>query len=154
MQAAGKRLKILVVEDSANDAQMIRTALERGGVKATLSLVGDGIEAVRYLRGEGRFRDRRLFPLPTFILSDVKMPEMDGLQFLRWVRSYPECSGVPIIMLSVSASDVEVEEAYELGANAYLLKPGSLNELTELLRTTCDFWNRCECRRGCTLNQL
>jgi CheY-like chemotaxis protein len=141
-------MSILVVEDSAGDAQLIRTALERAGVRAALHIVEDGVEAVRYLRGEGEYGDRRAFPFPTFIISDVKMLEMDGFQLLRWVRSYPACSAVPILFLSVSAMDADVKHAYELGANAYLVKPSTLVELTRLLKVTCEFWGSCACLKA------
>ena len=135
--------KILVVEDSAQDALLIRTAVQRSGIRASMDVVEDGVEAVQYLRGEGNYSNRRTSPLPTFILCDIKMPQMDGLQFLRWVRSYPECCRVPILLFSVTGTNLDVQEAYDLGANAYLLKPPTLEELTELLRVTCDFWSRC-----------
>ena len=136
-------LKILVVEDSAQDAVLISTAVERAGVRASLDIVEDVVEAVQFLRGEGNYRNRRKSALPTFILSDVKMPHMDGFPFLRWVRSYPECSRVPILLVSVSATTADVQQGYDLGANAFLIKPPTLEELTELLRVTCAFWSRC-----------
>jgi CheY-like chemotaxis protein len=142
MQSA-RQLKILVVEDSPQDAHLIKTALEHAGVRASLHIVEDGVEAVRFLRAEGKYHDRRTHPFPNFIISDVKMPQMDGFQFLRWVRSHSEASQVPIILFSSGGNEAEAGQAYRLGANAYLIKPQTLDELTELLRATCDFWSRC-----------
>jgi CheY-like chemotaxis protein len=136
-------LKILVVEDSPEDAFLFKTALGRAHVHASLHIVEDGAEAVRYLRHEGKYHDRRSHPFPNFIMSDVKMPQMDGFQFLQWVRSHPESSQLPVLLFSSAGNEADAEQAYHLGANAYLVKPFSLGELTELLRVTCDFWSQC-----------
>src|SRR5882672_750736 len=136
-------LKILVVEDSPQDAFLLKTALGRAHVHAFLHIVEDGVEAVRYLRHEGKYHDRRSHPGPNFIISDVKMPQMDGFQFLRWVRSHPEVSQVPVVLFSAAGNEADADQAYRLGANAYLVKPFSLEELTDLLRVTCDFCSRC-----------
>jgi CheY-like chemotaxis protein len=84
-----------------------------------------------------------MHPFPNFIISDVKMPRMDGFQFLHWARSHPESAELPIILFSAAGNEEDAEQAYQLGANAYLVKPFSLQELTDLLRVTCDFWSRC-----------
>ena len=139
------QMRILVVEDSAQDATLIRSAVEHAAVRAFLHMVEDGAEAVDYLRGSGKYHDRHKFPLPTFVLSDVKMPQMDGFQFLRWVRSYREYARIPIVLFSGAGIGSDIEQAYESGANAYLIKPTNLEQLTELLRVTCDFWSRCAC---------
>ena len=138
-----QQLKILVVEDSPQDAFLFKSAMERGHIHASLHIVEDGIEAVRYLRCEGKYHDRRTYPFPNFIISDVKMPQMDGFQFLRWARSHRETSQVPIVLFSSAGNEADAEQAYRLGANAYLVKPFSLEELTDLLRVTCNFWSRC-----------
>ena len=143
MQSARHCMQILVVEDSAEDALLIKAAIGRIGIGVSLHIVEDGVEAVRYLRGDGKYRDRREFPSPTIVVSDVKMPHMDGIQFLRWVRSHPDCAGIPIIIFTSSDAPSEAEQAYRLGANAYLVKPSTLKEFTELLRATCEFWSRC-----------
>ena len=137
------QLKILVVEDSPQDAFLFKSAMARAHIHASLHIVEDGVEAVRYLRREGKYHDRRTHPFPNFIISDVKMPGMDGFQFLRWVRSHAESSQLPIILFSSAGNEADAEQAYRLGANAYLVKPFSLVDLTDLLRVTCDFWSRC-----------
>src|SRR5215470_20066885 len=136
-------LKLLVVEDSPEDAFLFKTALGRAHVHASLHIVEDGVEAIHYLRHEGKYHDRRSHPCPNFIMSDVKMPQMDGFQFLRWVRSHPESSQLPVLLFSSAGNEADAEQAYHLGANAYLVKPFSLEELTDLLRVICDFWSRC-----------
>jgi CheY-like chemotaxis protein len=140
---SAQQLKILVVEDSPQDAFLFKSAMGRAHVHASLHIVEDGVEAVRYLRCEGKYHDRRTYPFPNFIISDVKMPQMDGFQFLRWVRSHAETSQVPIVLFSSAGNEADADQAYRLGANAYLVKPFSLEELTDLLRATCNFWGRC-----------
>jgi two-component system response regulator len=137
------QLKILVVEDSPQDAFLFKTALGRAHVHASVHIVEDGAEAVRYLSREGKYHDRRTHPFPNFVMSDVKMPQMDGFQFLQWVRSHPEAAQLPVLLFSSAGSEADAEQAYRLGANAYLVKPFTLEELTDLLRVTCDFWSRC-----------
>jgi len=137
------QLKILVVEDSPQDAFLFESAMGRAHTHASLHIVEDGAEAVRYLRCEGKYHDRRAHPFPNFIISDIKMPQMDGFQFLRWVRSHAETSQVPVILFSSAGNEADAEQAYRLGANAYMVKPFSLQELTDLLRVTCEFWSRC-----------
>jgi CheY-like chemotaxis protein len=137
------QLKILVVEDSPQDAFLFKEALGRADIHASLHIVEDGTEAVRYLCREGKYHDRRTHPFPNFIMSDVKMPQMDGFQFLRWVRSHSEAAALPVLLFSSAGNEADAEQAYRLGANAYLVKPFSLQELTDLLRVTCDFWSRC-----------
>lgn len=140
---SGHQLKILVVEDSPQDAFLFKSAMERAHTHASLQIVEDGAEAVRYLRCEGKYHDRRTRPFPNFIISDIKMPRMDGFQFLRWARSHSATSQLPILLFSSAGNEADAEQAYRLGANAYLVKPFSLEELTDLLRVTCDFWSRC-----------
>jgi CheY-like chemotaxis protein len=143
LMRAAHQLKILVVEDSPQDAFLFKSAMGRAHIQASLQIVEDGVEAVRYLRREGKYHDLRTNPFPNFIISDVKMPQMDGFQFLRWVRSHAEVSQLPVILFSSAGNEEDAERAYRLGANAYLVKPFSLEELTDLLRVTCDFWSRC-----------
>jgi CheY-like chemotaxis protein len=140
---SGHQLKILVVEDSAQDAFLFKSAMGRAHTHASLHIVEDGAEAVRYLRCEGKYHDRRAYPFPNFIISDIKMPQMDGFQFLQWVRSHAETSQLPVVLFSSAGNEADAEQAYRLGANAYMVKPFSLLELTDLLRVTCEFWSRC-----------
>jgi CheY-like chemotaxis protein len=146
------RLNMLFVEDDENDVKLLQMAIASGAAGHTVQIVGNGEEAIRYLRGEGHYADRQKFPLPNVILTDLKMPRMSGLELLRWLREHPECSVIPTIVLSGSALPADVREAYRLGANAYMAKPSNLNELVEMLRLTYEFWSLCHCPempRGC-----
>jgi CheY-like chemotaxis protein len=110
----------------------------------SLHLVDNGEEAIQYLCGSGKYSERNNFPFPTVILSDLKMPRMNGFELLRWVRKHPECSVIPTILFSSSAVEADVKEAYRLGANSYLVKPARMEEFVDLLRLVCEYWTRCE----------
>jgi CheY-like chemotaxis protein len=136
--------KVLLVDDSMDDAFFVRRALDKIGWGKRCMVVEDGEEAIKYLRGEGIYADRQTYPFPTVILSDLKMPRMNGFELLRWVRDHPDCSVIPTILFSSSAVESDVKEAYMLGANAYIVKPTSPEEFEELMRVTCQFWTKCE----------
>jgi CheY-like chemotaxis protein len=137
-------LVILLVEDDENDLFFVQRATSEGAVGHKVYAVHDGSDAIRYLRGEGDYADRQKFPIPNVILTDIKMPGMGGFDFLRWLRSHPESSVIPVIVYSNSNLEKDVTEAYRLGANAYIKKPSSLNELIETLDLVFRFWSRCE----------
>jgi CheY-like chemotaxis protein len=139
-----EKVKVLLVDDSLDDAFFVRRALERAGIGECVNVVRDGEEAIAYLRGEGDYADRRKFPFPNVILSDVNMPRMSGFELLRWVRQNPECSVIPTILFSSSALEADVKEAYRLGANSYFIKPVDPAELEDLMRLATEYWSRCE----------
>ena len=133
---------ILLAEDDANDAWLVKRALFRGGVHNPIMVVRDGQEAIDYLEGIGPFADREQFPLPTLALLDIKMPKKNGLEVLEWVRH--NGSGglklMPVIIMSSSSIQEDIDRAYQLGVNAYLVKPTAFDKLVETLITTTEFW--------------
>jgi CheY-like chemotaxis protein len=139
------RLVILLVEDEENDILFVRHATEKSNANHTLNAVHDGKEAIRYLRGEGLYADRQKFPSPNVVLTDLKMPGMNGFDLLKWLRSHPECSVIPVIVYSTSRLEADVREAYRLGANSFIYKPTDLNELVDIFETIYDYWSKCEC---------
>jgi CheY-like chemotaxis protein len=136
-------LTVLLAEDSDDDAQLVQLALTRGGVRQPLQHVTDGLEAVEYLCARMPYEDREKFPFPRVLITDLKMPRMNGFELLEWISNHPECSVIPIVVLSASAHEADVDRAYSLGASAYFRKPATLNELTRMLKTVFDFWTRC-----------
>lgn len=137
------QLTILIIEDDEMDIGLLKTALRRAGVKDPVFVVNNGEEAIKYLRGEGQYHDRRQSPFLNVIFSDIKMPRLDGFGVLKWLRSHPECAVIPIIILSNSGEDIDVRRAYEMGANAYLIKPSTIQELQEMVKTAFEFWKWC-----------
>ena len=124
----------LVVEDDENDFILLQRALSRVDSKAKLRWVKDGTEAQDYLLNQNQFSDRARFPLPSLILSDLKMPRCSGLELVQWVRQQPDLRTLPFIIFSASDQPTDVGLAYQDGANWYLAKPSTFEDLVEMLR--------------------
>ena len=131
---------ILVAEDDPTDAYFFQRAFRRAGLPITLHFVGDGQEVIDYLQGEGKFADRAVYPLPQLVLLDLNMPRLDGFQVLEWVRQQPRFNGLHLVIFSASEEPKDMSRAYDLGANWYLVKPHSMEELTALVGRFKKFW--------------
>jgi len=134
------KLFILVAEDDANDRVLLTHALTRDLLPVRVAMVGDGEEAIEYLEGEGRFGNRAQYPMPDLLLLDLKMPRLNGLDVLRWLRSNEICLSLPVIIFSGSGLEKDVQEAYRLGANTYFQKQGNPRALVALLRLVIQYW--------------
>ena len=132
MSLPGSRIWLLV-EDDENDFILLKRALQRADPTAELCWVRDGAEAMEYLSGEKVFADRVAHPLPSVILSDLKMPRCSGLELVKWVRERSHLRLLPFIMFSSSDQPGDVALAYEDGANWYLAKPATFDDLVEML---------------------
>jgi CheY-like chemotaxis protein len=130
---------ILMVDDSADNLFFMRAAFEMAKCDHPLQEALDGEAAIAYLKGEGPYSDRKLFPLPTVMLLDLNMPRKDGFEVLAWVRAQPGLKRLTVIILTASMRGKDVERAFDLGATSFLVKPLSLNELTAMLRCLCDW---------------
>ena len=144
MTEAHPRPVILLVDDSPHDVVLIRLAFRRVGIIDTIHLVKDGDEAMRYIKGEGAYADRHQFPVPTLVLLDLKMPQTSGFEVLSWIRNQPALSGVVIVVMSGSKNDADIERAYALGANSYLIKPSRFEEMVKMMETLKDYtaWSK------------
>ncbi len=131
---------ILVVEDDPQHARLISIALERSQVVNPVRVAGDGQEARTYLAGEEGFDDRTEHPLPTMVLLDIHLPRMSGLELLGWMKQQPGLRRLPVIMLTSSEEDEDISEAYELGANSYLVKPVGFDALLDVVRSLSLYW--------------
>ena len=131
---------IMLIEDEQTDVILIRRAFEKAGVENPIQSVENGDKALAWLEGIGEYQDRTNFPLPAFILLDLKLPGMGGLQLLKWIRSRKDLRLIPVVVLTNSADAVDVRSAYEAGANSYLLKPADRNEIYRVIDIIQQYW--------------
>lgn len=129
---------VLYVENDENDVFLFNRSLKRIGFSDRFEAVVNGRQALAYLQGGGAFADRQRFPLPTLLVLDLKMPEMGGIEVLRWVRAQPTFAELPVMMFSSSTQPGDVAEARKYGANAYAVKPGTPHQLEAMLRSVRD----------------
>ena len=131
---------ILLVEDSPDDVFLLQRAFKQAGCTQPLHVVEDGQMAVDYLSGKDGFADRSRFPLPALILLDLKLPQMPGLDVLAWIRGRPDIASTPVVVLTSSRADSDIEEAQARGSNAFVVKPGSTEQRLELAKHLIGFW--------------
>lgn len=133
---------ILLVENDPNDVFLTKRAFEKTGLGAAFQIAGDGEEAIDYLGGRGEFADRSRFPLPVLVLLDLKLPRVGGLEVLKWIRDQAELETTVVIMLTSSQKRSDIQQAYALGANSYLVKPSSVLELERIVGLVERYWLR------------
>ena len=131
---------ILLAEDDPNDVLSVQRAFQRTPVANPLQVVRDGEEALAYLSGQAPYADRERHPLPVLMLMDLKMPRKSGLEVLAWVRHQPGLKRLPIIVLTSSNQSPDINRAYELGANSYLVKPAGFDSLLDLVKNLDMYW--------------
>lgn len=132
-----ERHNILLVDDGENDLVLMHAAFKMAGCSIPLHEVHNGEEAIAYLKGEGDFGDRNKFPLPTIMLLDLNMPRKNGFDVLTWVRSQPLLKRLSIIVLTASMRSQDIEQAFDLGATSFLVKPSDLDDLAAMIRCLC-----------------
>ena len=131
---------ILHVEDDLNDVLLVGLAFKKAASPGALQVVQDGEQAIEYLSGTGPYRDRQTFPVPSAVLLDIKLPRRSGMEVLSWLRDHDELRRIPVIMLTSSNQPSDVNRAYDLGVNSYLVKPSALDELVEVIRKLSAYW--------------
>jgi CheY-like chemotaxis protein len=134
---------ILILEDDPNDVILLKRALQKNNIRNPVQVLNDGVEGVRYLSGIEPYSDRSKVPFPSFIIMDLKMPRMGGLEVLEWLREHPQYRVIPTLVLSSSKLPVDILTAYKLGANSYMVKPGNFDDLQNLIRNVYDYWSLC-----------
>ena len=125
--------RILHVEDSADDVTLVGLAFRKAGIPVEIEVAYDGDQAVDVLAS-------RTSPLPHCVLLDIKLPTKTGLELLSWIRSQPRLKRLPVVMLTSSQLPKDINDAYDLGANSYLVKPPSLEMLVSLAQTIAHYW--------------
>ena len=141
MPSSVQRFPILLVEDDEADARLFLEAMKRANLPHLVQRVTDGTEAIEYLEGAGKFADRLTFPFPGLAVVDLKMPRMSGLQLLAWIRDHNRYRILPTIVVSGSSQHTDVVHAYQLGANSYIAKPSSFEELVKTVQVMHNYWS-------------
>lgn len=132
---------ILVLEDDENDALLLQRALRKAHITNPIHIVRNGEEAITLLnRSEGQGHQTK----PGLIITDLKMPLVDGLEFLKWLRHHEPLRAVPLLVLTSSTAESDFVCAYGFGANSYMVKPRTMEELERLGRVIREYWERCE----------
>jgi len=134
------RPSVLIVEDNPDDLFILKRAFRLAGTPNPLNHVEHGQQAIDYLAGVCPFDDRGAYPLPSLVLLDLKLPIKNGLEVLAWIKQQASCRGIVVVILTSSSEDKDISQAYDLGANAFLVKPASAEKLTEIVRALDVFW--------------
>ena len=131
---------ILLAEDNEDHVLLTRRAFKQAGLVNPLFVVENGEEVVAYLTGEGKFANRNEYPLPTLLLLDLKMPRKDGFEVLEWIRKQPTLAGLRVVVLTTSDRILDVNRAYQLGANSFLTKPVDFRDFVQLSSAIKGYW--------------
>ena len=131
--------RILLAEDDPRDVELILQGLRSSYLANDVMVVGDGAEALDYLYRRGRFADRP-DTLPALVLLDIKMPKVNGLEVLREIRNNRDLAAIPVVMMTSSREESDVDAAYALGCNAFVVKPVSFKDFIETVKTIGLFW--------------
>ena len=124
---------VLMVEDDESHALLVKRVFERAGLANPVRVIRNGDEAVSYLSGEGDYADREANPVPAVLLLDVHVPGRSGLEVLSWLRGRTELNGLPVLMFSGSAESEDINRAFELGVDSYLVKPVAFDALLDAI---------------------
>ena len=133
---------ILLAEDREDDIALIRKAFAKAYILNPLHVVRDGEEAIAYLQGEGRYSNRAEYPLPDLLLLDLKMPRLDGFDVLKWLRQQPGLSSLRVVVLTSSEDIRDVNVAYKLGANSFMVKPMDFQDVVHMSQFLSKYWLR------------
>jgi CheY-like chemotaxis protein len=129
----GQPIRVLLVEDDPGDVVLIEEAFEHNKVRNNLKIVGDGVEAMEYLRSEGAVR-------PDLVLLDLNLPRKDGREVLAEIKSDPELRSIPVVVLTTSKAEEDILRSYDLHANAYVTKPVDFSRFIEVVRQIDEFF--------------
>lgn len=130
---------ILLAEDNIRDVELTLAALSEHNLANKVVVVTDGIEAIEFMRCEGKYKSRKRCN-PAVILLDIKMPRMDGIELLQVIRTDPALKMIPVVMLTSSREEPDLKLSYELGANAYVVKPVDFRKFMDVIKQIGIFW--------------
>lgn len=131
---------ILLVEDNPDDEELTLLSLRKHDLANDIVIARDGVEALDYLFGEGRYAGRDVSIMPTVVLLDLKLPRLDGLGVLKRLRDDARTRHLPVVVLTSSSQDADIVTSYQLGANSYIRKPVEFGELTDTVSKVGIYW--------------
>ncbi|UCD19629.1 MAG: response regulator [candidate division WOR-3 bacterium] len=134
---ASDNYTILLVEDDHNDVLLIKRAFQKVNIANPIVVLNDGEQAISYLAGREPYVGRAL---PMLVLLDLKLPRKSGHEVLEWLRQQQTLKRLPVVVLTASSESSDVNRAYDLGANSYLVKPVTFDALVEMVRTLNLYW--------------
>lgn len=134
------KIQILLVEDNMNDAELTIRALKKNNLTNELTHVRDGAEALDFIFAQGRYFDRKMDDFPNVIILDLKMPKVNGIEVLRRIKSDERTKKIPVVMLTSSKEDPDIQECYRLGVNSYVVKPVEFNHFVKAITDLGLYW--------------
>lgn len=133
-------VELLLVEDNINDAELIIRALKKNNIGNSIAHLSDGEEALDYLFATGKYAERKIEDRPKVILLDLKMPKLNGLDVLKAIKSDPRTKTIPVIIMTSSKEDTDIEESYRLGVNSYVVKPVNFENFSKAAADVGFYW--------------
>lgn len=130
-------IDILIVEDNPGDARLIKEVLNDNKIYNNLYMVNDGVDAMNFLRNEGKFRN---MPKPDLIILDLNLPKKDGREVLAEIKASEDFRHIPVVVMTISQAEEDILKSYKLHANCYITKPIDLNEFIKVIKSIEDFW--------------
>jgi CheY-like chemotaxis protein len=130
-------IEVLLVEDNPGDVRLTKEALKEGRLLNNVSVVGDGVEALSFLRREGRYAEAAQ---PDLILLDLNLPKKDGREVLAEIKADPDLRRIPVVVLTTSSAEEDILKTYDLHANCYVTKPVDLEQFMRVIKSIEDFW--------------
>lgn len=135
-----QEVEILIIEDNPNDAELTLRALRKQNLANNVVHLHDGVEALDFLFGKGKYISRTVSNVPKVILLDLKMPKINGLEVLEKIKADPLTRAIPVVILTSSAEDPDIKKAYDLGANSYIVKPVEFNKFSQTVADLGLYW--------------
>jgi chemotaxis family two-component system response regulator Rcp1 len=137
VQMLGKPIEILLVEDNPGDVRLTAEALRENKFRNKLNVVGDGVEAMAFLRREGKYGDS---PRPDLVLLDLNLPKKDGREVLAEIKADEDLKRIPVVILTTSKAEEDIFKTYDHHANCYVTKPVELEQFIKVVKTIQEFW--------------
>jgi chemotaxis family two-component system response regulator Rcp1 len=138
MEFSDKKVNILLIEDNEGDVRLIQEAFRDSKIKNKFTVVNDGENAMEYLYKQGKYAES---PRPDLIFLDLNLPQKSGLEILEEIKSSPELKRIPVVILTTSSTDENIQKSYGLFANCYITKPADFNQFVNVVKVIEEFWS-------------